>query len=389
MSNTSLRRVILASVALSLLFLASCSTPEQNADSAMSKIVEKNDVIGVAAVVVKNNEIIYNKSFGVKSLEDSTLLSETDIFRIASISKSFTATALMQLVEQGKISLDDDVSNLIGFSVRSPYFPDKVITLKMILSHTSSLSDAEGYFTLDHINPAVSGDCKGSYNEWEPGSDYQYCNLGFNLAGAILEKVSGVRFDEYVKKNVIEKLGLYGGHNVDSLDAARFVPLYEYEDSLKSFIRAENAYKSRSEEMKTYIMGYSTPIFSPTGGVKISATDLAKYMMMHINHGEYNGVRIISEESSRLMQSEVWRGEKDIYGKGYGLAIRTFSDWIPNTFAKGHTGSAYGLYSVMIFHPQQKWGIVVMTNGCDPEYIDDENMFLRSSVRVLYKALIK
>lgn len=319
MSNTSLRRVILASVALSLLFLASCSTPEQNADRAMSKIVEKNDVIGVAAVVVKNNEIIYNKSFGVKSLEDSTLLSETDIFRIASISKSFTATALMQLVEQGKISLDDDVSDLIGFSVRSPYFPDKVITLKMILSHTSSLSDAEGYFTLDHINPAVSGDCKGSFNEWEPGSDYQYCNLGFNLAGAILEKVTGVRFDEYVKKNVIEKLGLYGGHNVDSLDAARFVPLYEYEDSLKKFVRAENAYKSRSEEMKTYIMGYSTPIFSPTGGVKISATDLAKYMMMHINYGEYNGVRIISEESSSLCNPKFGEEKKIFMGKGMGL----------------------------------------------------------------------
>ena len=355
----------------------------------MSKILEKNDAIGIAAVVVKNDNIIYNKNFGVKSLEDGTPLSETDIFRIASISKSFTATALMQLVEQGKLSLDDDVSNLIGFTIRNPYFPETPITLKMILSHTSSLSDAAGYFTLDHINPAVSGDCKASFNEWEPGSNYQYCNLGFNLAGAILEKVSGVRFDEYVKKNVIEKLGLYGGHNVDSLDAARFVPLYEYDDSLKTFTRAENAYKSRSEEIKTYIMGYTTPVFSPTGGVKISATDLAKYMMMHINYGEYNGVRIISEESSKAMQSEVWRGDNDIYGKGYGFAIRTFSDWIPNTFAKGHTGSAYGLYSVMNFHPEQKWGIVDMTNGCDPEYIDDENMFLRSSVRVLYKALIK
>src|SRR5690625_5901070 len=87
----------------------------------------------------------------MKDLEEKIPMTDESLFRIASISKSFTATALMQLVEQKKLSLQDDVSDLIGFEIRNPRYPNKVITLEMLLSHTSSLNDSEGYFSLDAI----------------------------------------------------------------------------------------------------------------------------------------------------------------------------------------------------------------------------------------------
>lgn len=91
--------------------------------------------------------MVYNESFGFKNLETKTPLGNDDIMRIASISKSFTAISLLQLVDKGVISLNDDVSDLIGFTIRNPHHPDIPITLKMVLSHTASIKDKEDYFT--------------------------------------------------------------------------------------------------------------------------------------------------------------------------------------------------------------------------------------------------
>ena len=112
----------------------------------------------------------------------------------------------MQLIEQGKISLDTDVSTLMGFNVRNSYYPNDAITIRMLLSHTSSMSDDNGYSTLDKINPN-KGSVRRSWNNYKPGSQYEYCNLGFNTLGAIVEIVSGERFDQYVKKTHFGSIG--------------------------------------------------------------------------------------------------------------------------------------------------------------------------------------
>src|SRR5690606_2513322 len=136
-------------------------------------IMQRRPIVGLSVAVVKDGKIIYNKSFGYKNLEEKTPLENSDIFRIASISKSFTVTSLLQQVEKRRLSLDDDVSDLVGFTIRNPKFPDKKITLRMLLSHTSSLTDANGYFTLDVINPAKSNNTAKCYNDYAPGTDYQ------------------------------------------------------------------------------------------------------------------------------------------------------------------------------------------------------------------------
>lgn len=385
-------KLFLAVAASFVLFTACSSAPDkkQLAADAINEVMNEFQAVGIAAAVVKDGEIVYNESFGFKDLENRTPLSNDDVMRIASISKSFTATSLMQLVDKGIISLDDDVSDLIGFKIRNPHHPDIPITLKMVLSHTASIRDKEDYFTLDHLNPAVYGDCVESYYEYKPGEGYNYSNMGLNLAGTILEKVSGVRFDDYVRENVIWKLGLYGGHNIDSLDASKFAYIYSREDG--EYVKSEGAYRSRADEMPDYVMGYSAPLFSPTGGVKISALDLAKYMMMHMNYGEYNGVRLISEESSKLMQTPV-RVTGDPAAAEYGLCLTEFVDYVdeekynvPGNYLIGHTGGAYGLNSIMIWSPADKWGIVAMTNGFTSV---KGKSFLKSITQALYNTCVK
>ena len=368
-----------------IVFQISVSSYSQadKAASDIEQLMQETPVMGLSVAVVKNNKLIYTKAYGLKDAELKTPLSTVDIFRIASISKSFSATSIMQLVEKKKLSLDDDVSDLIGFKVRNPKYPDVVITLKMILSHTSSLNDSEGYFSLDAINPSKNNDWQKCYNSYEPGKGYQYCNLNFNMAGTIIERVSGERFDHYVLNHILKPLKLYGGYNVNELNQNLFAKIYEFNIDSAKFIYSPGAYDPRKKEIENYVMGYSAPIFSPTGGMKISAPDLARYMMMHINHGKKKGKKgIISEASAKIMQTPVAVKE------GYGLALLKTDKLIKGEIMTGHTGSAYGLFSAMFFNPEKKFGFVVISNGCDPRYSDDNNTTINKVINILYRSFI-
>ncbi|TCD26368.1 class A beta-lactamase-related serine hydrolase [Pedobacter psychrodurus] len=354
----------------------------EKAETDFQQIMEKFNAVGAAVAVVRDGKIIYTHAFGLKDLENKKPLTDKDIFRIASISKSFSATSIMQLVEAGKISLEDDFGDLVGFKIRNPKFPDQKITLKMALSHTSSLNDSQGYLNLDVINPDKNPNWAKCYNDYVPGSKFDYCNLNFNLIGTIIEKKSGERFDNYVKKHVLKPLGLYAGYCVDSLDSTRFVNLYEYHADTKTYTPSPTAYAPRRTEIANYIMGYSTPVFSPTGGMKISANDLAKYMIMHMNYGTSKGVKIITKKSAKKMQTALTDDE------GYGLAIRTADHLIPGVKLKGHTGSAYGLFSTMFFNPKEKFGFVIITNGINATYTDGFPDFSRAAINSLYRAFI-
>lgn len=361
--------------------LVSLAQPARAEDS-IAAIMQQHEVMGLSVAVVKKGKLVYTHSFGWKNKELNQPLQEENLFRIASISKSFSATAIMQLVEAKKISLDDDVSNLVGFTVRHPKFPNTIITLRMILSHRSAINDSQGYFSLDAINPAKNANWQKCYSEYEPGTGYRYCNLNYNMAGTIIEKISGERFDKYIQKHILEPLGLYGGYWVDALDSTRFASIYEYDDSLKTLVAQPMAYAPRRQEIGSYVMGYSTPVFSPTGGMKISAPDLARYMIMHMKLGKANGKRIIKKKSAITMQTPL--SEKE----GYGLAIAKTDKLVAGKTLKGHTGSAYGLYSAMYFDPNEKWGIVVITNGCRPGYTEGHNTVIRKTVNILYNHIV-
>lgn len=367
-----------------LLLLAFSSTAQiDEAESAIQKIMEEHPVVGLSVAVVKEGKLFYTRSFGLKNIENNIPLTDESLFRIASISKSFTVTSLMQLIEKKKLKLTDDASTLMGFKVRNPRYPEKVITLEMLLSHTSGINDSQGYFTLDAIDPAKNPDWQKCYNDYEPGNGYMYCNLNFNMAGSILEKYSGERFDQYVVNHVLSPLHLKGGYNVNNLDAGSFATIYDYNVDSTKFIASPSAYALRKQEIDNYVMGYTTPVFSPTGGLKISAPDLARYMLMHMKEGKLNGTRIISRKSEQAMRKP--RSDKE----NYGLALETTSKLIPGETLIGHTGSAYGLFSAMFFEPKKKFGIVVISNGCHPGYTDSYNTVISKVVNALYENVVE
>ena len=384
-----MRKNVLLLLLLAAVMLPSCNgynlkKRASRFEGEMVSFREEMRNVGMSVVFVRENKIVYVHHFGVKNVDTQEPLDDQTMFRIASISKSFTSTCFMQLVEQGVVSLQTDASELAGFLIRNPRYPEKVITLEMMLSHTSSLNDSEGYFTLDVINPDMNPDWANCYNDYEPGKGYEYCNLNFNLLGSFLEKLTGVRFDQYISQQILKPLGLYGGYCVDSLDATRFASLYQYDEETGEFTCTdEDAYARRSNRVADYRLGYDTPVFSPTGGMKLSAIDLAKYMLMHMNYGiTPDSVRIISEESSKNMQTP--RSEDE----HYGLALWKSDEYSPGVTLTGHTGGAYGMRSAMFFNPEEKYGFVVISNGAISHWEDDENI-LSGTLKRMYSCFIE
>ncbi|MCQ2147783.1 MAG: serine hydrolase [Bacteroidales bacterium] len=381
-----MRKAMITSAILAAgLMLAGCgNTPSKTEafENDIEALREAVGNVGMSVAVVKDNKIIYTHSFGVADMETGALETDETLYRIASISKSFTSTSMMQMIEKGKVSLDTDASELAGFPIRNPKYPDTVITLEMMLSHTSSINDSQGYFTFDQINPSKNPDYAKCYNDYEPGKGYEYCNLNFNLIGSFLERLSGERFDQYVVNHVLKPLGLYGGYCVDSLDVSRFSQLYAWNG--KDWERQDEAYERRSERIANYIPCEQTAVFSPTGGMKMSAPDLAKYMMMHMNYGiSPDGVRIIPENLSKDMQ--IPRSDDE----NYGLALWVEPTYIEGLPLVGHTGGAYGMRSAMFFRPAEKYGFVIISSGAKIEGDTRYDNILRGSINLMYEHFIK
>lgn len=326
--------------------------------SDIRDMMDSLNVVGLSLAVVKDNKIVYTHAFGHKDLNTLQHLTTNTIFRIASISKSFVATAIMTLVDAGKLTLDTDASTLLNFPLRNPNHPDNPITVGMLLSHTSSINDSEGYYiSYDCINPVTNPNWRKCYNTYAPGTGYEYCNLNFNLLGIIIEKLSGERFDHYVEHHILNPLEITGSFCVNSVDRNRCAMLYAWDG--KQFEAQPQAYKI-IDNLDDYQMEVTTVRMSPAGGMKITAPDLAKYMLMHMNYGKspINSKRIISQTSAKAMQAD-----HTPTAEHYGLALEKTDEYVNGVKLTGHTGGAYGLTSAMFFNPDKHYGFVVICNG--------------------------
>lgn len=355
---------------------------------------------GLAVVMVKGDKVVYQNAFGWKDKEAGIPLDINDMFRIASISKSFSGVSIMQLVEAGKLSLEDDVNDILGMNIRNPRYPDIPITVKMLLSHTSSMKDGGGaarYTDLTYIDESktpIDEIREKSYLPYAPGQGYKYCNRALNTIGVIIEKVSGERFDNYVLNHILRPMGLTekeAGYNVDTLDNSKFVSLYIYNEKKDSLEKSQVAYaRKRGEkavEAGTYVIGRDGHGWSPTGGMKISAPNLAKWMMTLRDGGMApNGTRILSEAGTKKLLTPVTPADP---GTQYCLTTRTETRFIDGKTLKGHTGSAQGLKSCMFFCPGEDWGFVCIASSTKLDQINNVYKIYYNTVNLLYEQYIK
>ena len=382
----------LLSLFIFLILCMSCCGQNKTLEEEIEHIMKKYQAIGVTAVVVKDNKICYTHTFGYNpDYNDTTLrkpIPEDGVYVIASISKTFISTAIMQLIEKKKLSLDDDVNKYMNFNVRNPKYPDIPITIRMLLCHRSSINNKQWALTLNQINPQTGKKWKECYNDYAPGEKYEYCNLTYSILGAVIENASGERLDDYIENHITKPLGIYSSYNLTRIDSSRLVRAYYYNQERKEF-KTRNTYqyhiynyKLVENNLKNYKLGFTVAALAPTGGIKITAKGLAKYMMMHMNNGKYAGKRIIRKNSEKEMRTPQMGNPK------YGLAFSRYLGRTDDGDLEGMVGCGWGVHSSMLFNAEKKYGFVVICNGCTSNASDGQNMNTEIIQR-LYKYLLK
>lgn len=375
-------------------FFASCllslGQTTESLEDEINKLLADYNAIGASVVVVKDNKICYYHVFGYNpDYSDPTLrkpIPDDGIFWLASVSKTFISAAIMQLVENKMVKLDDDVNKYLRFMVKNPHYPNVPITIRMLLCHRSSINDKHYGWTLEMMDSKTYKKYDECFNHYRPGTKFDYCNLNYSLLGAIIENVTGMRFDQYIDKYICEPLGLEASFNLTKIDSTRLVKSLSFDQKNKKYNPNRSIYNYQyvRDKLIDYQLGISTACLSPAGGLKITAMDLAKWMMVHMNYGSLDDKQIISKESELLMWEPQGQDRK------YGLAFSQYPKIVRGVNLRGMTGGAHGINSIMFFNPVKKYGFVVITNGYAPlskkGYLPS---LARELVRPLYNYFIK
>jgi CubicO group peptidase (beta-lactamase class C family) len=367
-----------------LLALAGCATvPEPPPPAAGNYAWATFDTHGVTR----------SGAQGLADRGSGRALTIDDPVRIASITKLHVALGVMRLVEQGKLDLDADVSEKLGWTLRNPAFPDRPITLRLLLSHRSSLKDGISYaLPLD----ATLRQAVAAPDAWDPehppGTFFRYSNLGFPVVASVMEAATGERFDRLMDRLVLKPLRLDACFNWTTCSdstLARAVVLYAPDgtvlrDDLKGAPPPCPVVPGADGgcDLGAYRLGTNGAVFSPQGGLRISVRDLTKVGGLLLRRGRPpDGSRFLSEASLAEMERLHWRfdgangdTEQDFYC-GYGLAVQILAQCAPHDdpFGDGqprlgHAGDAYGLRSGLWIDPKTGKGIAYFATalGDDP-----------------------
>ncbi len=367
-------------------------TLAQDLASQFKTIYSNNDMMGGSLIVFCENGIVENLSIGKSDVSRNITTTTDTKYRMASISKTITTIALMQLVEQNLLDLDADISTVLGYKVQNPHHPDIPITSRMLLSHTSSIMDGSTYSSFldatvnQHPIPNLSEILTtggayytmGQFDNNPPGSFFNYSNLNYVILGTLVEKVTNLRFDVYCKQKICEPLGIDASFNVNDLtDIDQLAVLYRKTGGIWT-PQADNYSGSQPvfNNLSDYITGTNGGRFGPQGGFRCSAKDLATLFLVLMNKGSFNGVTLLSEASCNAMFASEWTyngSNGNNYNglfRSWGLGIHRITSTPGNDVALpgsnsmlGHSGNAYGLISGAYFDTVRKAGFVFVTNG--------------------------
>lgn len=361
-----MKELVLFIAAAIAAFTSSSAQTKYEVECAVNACLQRQNALGVEYAVVKDGKIVAIGSAGVKDTCGTEWSADhSEIFPMASISKSYTATAVLQLVEQGKIALEDEIDKYLDVQVANKLFPDTKITVRMFLDHTSTIQGGGINLKSRNLDPEIDTNFVNRYGEYEPGSQYYYSNLCYNVLGGVVEKVSKERFDKYVKNHILNPLGLTASFNAADLDSTKFTDIWIYDKKLGAFKKKDPFYfEPMTKTDKEYKMGEDGEFFYGSYGMKTDIKSLARYMMMHMNDGELDGVRILSPEYSRLMKTgHIWGGEGKGKKRHYAFGLFESDNWIPGKTVVGHTGFISGIATAMFFNQEEGWGICTIYNA--------------------------
>jgi CubicO group peptidase (beta-lactamase class C family) len=330
-------------------------TAPQNIEQELINEVDNFGIASVAVSIVSDKEILWEWVYGYASIEDEKPANRLTLYQFMSISKVFLAVSVMQLVEDGKLSLDDDINKHLPWSIRNPYYPDIPITIRMLLNHTSGMAHPNGerwegefYYLYigdsfppldewlpEYLIPGGSSYRSSVWKDFQPGQQELYSNIGTSLLALIIEEVSGSSYPEYCRKNIFDPLDM---HNTGFL--------YAEVDSTLLAIPHLNRYN-------VY------PLYNykhyPGANLKSNLEDFSHFMIAMLNRGNYNGIQILEPSSVDRMF------EMNNSSTGISLIWKHCpGDCI------GHSGGGEGFSSRFELFPDRNKAMIILSNTRNP-----------------------
>ncbi|MEQ8703323.1 MAG: serine hydrolase domain-containing protein [Phaeodactylibacter sp.] len=360
MNNNGLRILFI----FFLLSVLSCQKGDDLTVNSQEELEEKlkiemedNDLTSISYCVVKNDKILYSNAQGFADKANNKLATDNTRYLVASISKTITAVALMKSLEENSISLDDDINQYLPFSVRNPDFPDIAITYRMLLSHTSSISDDfQNNLDLDCYGDDCSMTLEQFFNDVflssgqffsannfsnnQPGTSEDYSNLASALVGYLVERISETPFDVYCKNNIFTPLGM-----TKTEWRLSNTPIEELAVPYSSDITSANPH-------------YTFPDY-PNGGLRTTVLDLSQFLRAVIQNGTLNSVEILSMAGMLEMKTLQFGSSEQ--------CLSFYYENINNKSVLGHSGGEKGTTTEMYYDTNSGIGVIVFNNDDDAE----------------------
>jgi CubicO group peptidase (beta-lactamase class C family) len=349
-------------------------------DEKIRFLISKGNIPSLAAGIVVNDSLVWTGGYGADPYET--------VYQIASVTKPFVATAILQLCEQNLIDLDADINEYLPFRLRHPEHPDKPITIRMLLSHQSGLAhytaqyrsyvdDEEiiewrtkslgwsvvrfdpyppfAEFLEGYLTPGGPYHSPDAWSSSEPGTGFFYSSLGYDILGYVVERVTDQRFTDYLKENILDPLNMTStGFSVSDFPGRQAAP-------------HESVYGVLSRCGVVKLPFYDRRLIGG-GGMVSTVTDLARFMIAHMNDGMINGVQLLEAESAGLMHGRAVSFSPEGFWAGYGYGwIHHNEDsdrFIDMRGSQGHGGEDLGYQSSMWFVEEEQggYGILLMSN---------------------------
>ncbi|OGU49607.1 MAG: hypothetical protein A2006_07120 [Ignavibacteria bacterium GWC2_35_8] len=377
-------KIIISSLTFFCLLFFGCPKEPQLKDleSFIRFKMERDNIPGLALLIIKNKNIVYEEGFGWADINKQVRMRTVSTFCVSSIAKSFTAIAVMQLHQKGKIEIDSSINKYLPFEVIHPLYQGEEITIKQLLTHTSSISNgpslwrnfsdgdpktpleewAQGYF----ISGGRFYHKEGNFERWKPGEGFLYSNGGYGLLAYLVQVVTGLPFNEYCKQNIFEPLEMSNtSFLVSEIDTNTMAAMYGFGDFIdleKDIARKNVNVDSAIYQSKPFqLMNYSSPELG-AGGLYSSASELANFLHFLINEDKFFSDSILRRDVLHQMLNP--NVKNDLLPPWFmDLGMGFYSMKLDNGEPVwGHTGANPGSSTYLFFNPEIKIGAIVIAN---------------------------
>jgi len=350
-------------------------------------------VPGCSIAIVHDGKLLRTAGYGWANLDAKRPMRPGTLLNIASVTKTLTCTAVMQLQEQGKFQLDDPINRYLPFAIHNPKYPDMVLTVRQLLTHTSSISDGPAYeesyacgdptvvlrdWLRDYFVPGRAlYKANKNFGAWRPGQKHHYSNVAYGVLGLLIESASGMPYTEYVATNIFRPLGM-----VHSRFLLAGMPA-EAHATPYSYIENERASKvplldptwkvpdgKVTQQVPHCLFSFATPA---DGMARTSANELVRVMLAYMHGGRFDGVQLLRPETVAqiLTDQHVVFDDKEARHAAQGLTWFTSKLADDDGTIWGHSGGDPGVVTYMGFRPADQRGLVILTNSSDSGAVRD------------------